>query len=313
MTYTPPQNDFVYLSGSDGYTAPSNDAVDLSGFGFEVTLSWSLSPTSTSNVDGQRVYRTAVSNPAFPGDYNKIASLGDSTTSFVDTVAAGTYTYVVTAFNSAGESSPTATTTVKASNNELASVSVDRDVVATVPGRQRTLTVTLPDIDTVTATPQRSRIVTTSPADTDSLTASLQQAQGFILTATPTDSDTVTATAARTRTVTASLTDDDTATTTTARQRTLGVGITEDQDLFTAVIAGSNVVISQVSDGDTVDAKPFRLRELTSIQPTDTDTISTETNRRRLVFHNGTRVKQITINGQPVRNIELNGLTVNEE
>jgi hypothetical protein len=74
----------------------------------DVQLTWSLSPTSSSDVDGQRIYLSAMSNPSFPGDYTEIASVGDSVTSYTDTGASlDGYTYAVTAFNSAGESSPT--------------------------------------------------------------------------------------------------------------------------------------------------------------------------------------------------------------
>jgi len=76
----------------------------------DVQLSWSLSPTAASKVDGQRVYRSSTSSPSFPSDYTQIASVGDSVTSYTDTgLSQGDYTYAVTAFNSAGESSPTTT------------------------------------------------------------------------------------------------------------------------------------------------------------------------------------------------------------
>jgi len=76
----------------------------------EVQLTWTLSPTNTSKVDGQRVYRSSTSSPSFPSDYTQIASVGDSVTSYTDTgLSQGDYTYAVTAFNSAGESSPTTT------------------------------------------------------------------------------------------------------------------------------------------------------------------------------------------------------------
>jgi len=80
----------------------------------DVQLSWSLSPTAASKVDGQRVYRSSTSSPTFPGDYTQIASVGDSQTTYTDTgVAEGqTFTYAVTAFNSAGESSETTTSVV---------------------------------------------------------------------------------------------------------------------------------------------------------------------------------------------------------
>jgi len=77
----------------------------------DVQLTWSLSPTKTSKVDGQRVYRSATSSPSFPSDYTQIASVGDGVTSYTDTgVSQGDYTYAVTAFNSAGESNPTTDT-----------------------------------------------------------------------------------------------------------------------------------------------------------------------------------------------------------
>jgi len=74
----------------------------------DIALSWNLSSTSASEVGGQRIYRSSTSNPSFPSDYTQIASVSDSATSFTDTgVSDGAYTYAVTAYNSAGESSPT--------------------------------------------------------------------------------------------------------------------------------------------------------------------------------------------------------------
>jgi uncharacterized protein YxeA len=75
----------------------------------DVALSWNLSTTDPSKVDGQRVYRSTASSPSFPTDYTEIADVSDSTTSYTDTNQNNntTYSYAVTAYNSAGESSPT--------------------------------------------------------------------------------------------------------------------------------------------------------------------------------------------------------------
>ncbi len=111
----------------------------------DVQLTWSLSPTKTSKVDGQRVYRSATSSPSFPSDYTQIASVGDGVTSYTDTgVSQGDYTYAVTAFNSAGESSPTADTV---SAQEPTSLSVNAGADAEAGGgiglaRARTLGLT---------------------------------------------------------------------------------------------------------------------------------------------------------------------------
>ena len=79
-----------------------------------VELNWDLSPTDPADVDGQRVYRTTVENPAFPGDFTEIAELGDSATTYQDddAPAGEEVTYAVTAFNDAGESEPITTNIV---------------------------------------------------------------------------------------------------------------------------------------------------------------------------------------------------------
>lgn len=95
----------------------------------DVALSWSLSPTTASKVDGQRVYRTTTSSPTFPTDYTQIASVGDSATTYTDTgVSLGTYTYAVTAYNSGGESNPT-TDTVDATLSAPTNLAVTDDTV----------------------------------------------------------------------------------------------------------------------------------------------------------------------------------------
>lgn len=95
----------------------------------DVALSWGLSPTTTDEVDGQRIYRTSTSSPTFPTDYTEIASVGDSQTTYTDTgVSQNTYTYAVTAFNSGGESDPT-TDTVDATLSAPTNLSVTSDTV----------------------------------------------------------------------------------------------------------------------------------------------------------------------------------------
>jgi len=95
----------------------------------DVALSWDVSPTTTDEVDGQRIYRTSTSSPTFPDDYSQIASVGDFTTTYTDTgVSLGTYTYAVTAYNSAGESDPT-TDTVDATLSAPTNLAVTDDTV----------------------------------------------------------------------------------------------------------------------------------------------------------------------------------------
>lgn len=95
----------------------------------DVSLSWNLSPSELSSVDGQRLYRSFVENPTFPDNYTQIASLTASETSYIDTNAlqTETYNYGVTTFNSAGESSPTTTAV-----NTPYPVKVDGDFVYTL-------------------------------------------------------------------------------------------------------------------------------------------------------------------------------------
>jgi len=74
-----------------------------------VELNWDLSPTDAADVDGQRVYRSTVENPAFPDDFAEIAEVGPDVETYQDdTVAFETdYTYRVTALSAGdGESDP---------------------------------------------------------------------------------------------------------------------------------------------------------------------------------------------------------------
>jgi len=74
-----------------------------------VELNWDLSPTDPDDVDGQRIYRSTVENPAFPDDFAEIAEVGPDVETYQDdTVAFETdYTYRVTAFSAGdGESDP---------------------------------------------------------------------------------------------------------------------------------------------------------------------------------------------------------------
>jgi len=134
----------------------------------DVALSWDLSPTTTSEVDGQRVYRTDVSSPTFPSDYTEIASVGDSQTTFTDTgVTEGqSLTYAVTAFNSAGESDPT-TDGVNTTVIDLAVTSLDEDLGSITLTRLRQVTTSGTDKDVGSGQLTRTRQVTTNSLDED--------------------------------------------------------------------------------------------------------------------------------------------------
>jgi len=100
-----------------GESAVAFDGTTLYAFGDVVEalpiasgakVTWERSSTLHSAVDGQRVYRSSADSPSFPADYTEIATVGDRATTYIDTgVSSGGYTYAVTAFNAAGESSPT--------------------------------------------------------------------------------------------------------------------------------------------------------------------------------------------------------------
>jgi len=88
-------------------TAPDTVTVEATA----VTLTWSSS--SEVPVDGFYVYRATVDGATFNGgssDFTEIAEVSSGTTTYTDSEppvgADATVSYVVTAFNSAGESSP---------------------------------------------------------------------------------------------------------------------------------------------------------------------------------------------------------------
>jgi hypothetical protein len=71
----------------------------------DIALSWT---DNSDNEDGFRIYRSTVASPSFPSDYSQIATVGANTTSYTDTgVGTGEFSYAVTAYNAAGESSET--------------------------------------------------------------------------------------------------------------------------------------------------------------------------------------------------------------
>ena len=69
----------------------------------EVQLSWT---DNSISEDGFYIYRSAASNPSFPGNYSQIGSVGANVTSYTDTnpPAPDTVYYIVTAYNQYGES-----------------------------------------------------------------------------------------------------------------------------------------------------------------------------------------------------------------
>jgi len=64
MSYTPPSNDSVDLSGSSGYNTPSNDSVDLSPLALTTAVSESVAITGAASVP--TVSEVAGSAPAPP-------------------------------------------------------------------------------------------------------------------------------------------------------------------------------------------------------------------------------------------------------
>lgn len=82
-------------------TAPSN-LVATDGYG-RVTLGWGAS-TDDTGVAGYDIHRSTISG-FLPTSQTRVGQTGPSTTSFIDTVAAGTYYYLIVARDAAGNQS----------------------------------------------------------------------------------------------------------------------------------------------------------------------------------------------------------------
>jgi len=69
----------------------------------DVNLYWT---DNSTDEDGFRIYRTTISSPVFPGNFEQIDSVGADVTEYTDTDAPGgrRTTYAVVAYNAAGES-----------------------------------------------------------------------------------------------------------------------------------------------------------------------------------------------------------------
>lgn len=80
-----------------------------------ITVNWSATDTPDDSVLGHRVYRSTIENPSYPNDFNTLTEVGKNTTSYTDNNPEidSFNTYAVTAFNSAGESSASVTSSIE--------------------------------------------------------------------------------------------------------------------------------------------------------------------------------------------------------
>jgi len=124
----------------------------------DVALSWNLSPTTASEVDGQRVYRSTTPSPTFPDDYSQIDSLAADTTTYDDTTPPEDtdLTYAVTAFNDVGESDASVSSTFVIQSNTLASSPTEIDAPTVVSVRERGVSASPTETDTIASTTVRA-------------------------------------------------------------------------------------------------------------------------------------------------------------
>lgn len=99
-----------------------------------VSLSWT---DNSDNENGFRVYRSTTLSPTFPDDYSQIDSLAADTTTYDDTSPPEDtdLTYAVTAFNDAGESDASVSSTFVIQSNSLASSPTETDAPTSVAVR----------------------------------------------------------------------------------------------------------------------------------------------------------------------------------
>lgn len=174
---------------SVGSTEVGSDSDD-SGFSADVLLTWDLSVTPIEDVDGQRLYRSTVSDPVFPDDYSQIVDLGDSVTSYEDNDApAGEeLTYAITAFNEEGESEPTFTSIE--TTRQLNIATFDKDIAGFSVSRIRSILSIGRDTDSSLVGLGRDRDVFSEASDIDEFVTALNRLRSVQVTASDTGTST---------------------------------------------------------------------------------------------------------------------------
>ena len=237
----------------------------------DVALSWTLSPTTTSEVDGQRIYRTSTSSPTFPSDYTQVDSVGDSQTTYTDTGAPEdeALTYAVTAFNSAGESDPTTDSVDTTVFNPVATPT-DTDTAAATGVRTRQAQASSMDTDAIATATRRARAGMSAAVDTGTVAVSATRAR--VAQATPADTEIVSAVALRTRSVIGNTTDTDTATANSTRVLQAQAAIA-DTDSRITVIARARIAAATTTDADALSGSATRTLGAQAIN-TDADSLT---------------------------------------